>query len=273
MSWLTFRLHRTEVFLLGLMLLLFYVLFLSTHGEAVRITSALAGGACEGGNFAFSQECLPTPSRVVPNRGAGATLAQPCSDRGRPHIGPADALRHRTRHLPHALDARCYPAALVGDSGRVCAFDRNPVRHRFQPADEVVNSPWNALEGRMSQENFDLRGVLQIGYVIFAIGLVLALGTFIKRLGPTIIIASIVYVGVRIPFLNVIRPKLLPMSVREVDLEQRSVTRDWVVSAFWQTKDGTRLSEDALFQLCNGGESARKMGQGCYRRIVSPNMD
>lgn len=64
------------------------------------------------------------------------------------------------------------------------------------------SSPMDSSVGRLGNPWYDLRGTLPVGYTLFAMGLMLAIGTVSRRVVPAILFTILTYSAVRIPFNN-----------------------------------------------------------------------
>jgi len=71
------------------------------------------------------------------------------------------------------------------------------------------SSPRDAAYGRLNVDDYDLRGTLPVAHTLFAIGLMLAAGTLLRRTIPAIAIASVTYLCIRIPFIVWVREHLV----------------------------------------------------------------
>ena len=117
--------------------------------------------------------------------------------------------------------------------------------------------PFNELRGQFHSDYFNFQGTVPIAYVLFATALVLAIGSISRRAVPTLIIALVVYVPVRLGFESRVRPHFRePMTAIE-DLasgEPRSATsagqHDWIVGSGFVDELGNRLSQAEFMAIC-----------------------
>jgi hypothetical protein len=58
--------------------------------------------------------------------------------------------------------------------------------------------PFDAIYGRMETSDFDVEGIVPLAYVLFALGLGLAVGVVWRRTAPSIVVAQLGYIGGRI---------------------------------------------------------------------------
>lgn len=131
--------------------------------------------------------------------------------------------------------------------------------------------PLNRTNGMLGSPWYDLRGILPVGYTAFAIGLMLTVGTLVRRTVPTMLVTAVVYAAVRIPFNTWIRPYLIAPITKPMDEVWRSsaagervespfVERPWILANRYQTPAGKFLSDGQITKLCdptgNGGKDA-----------------
>lgn len=130
------------------------------------------------------------------------------------------------------------------------------------------NSPRDALNGRLNGDAYDFRGTLPIGHMLFAIGLTLAIGVVVKRPVPALGLASVAYVGLRIPFMEWARPRLVtPVTQPEADYHMASAGNIWWLGSFWQDASGHRISEQAFYEMC--APSPFEMSRGAFERCIA----
>ena len=68
-------------------------------------------------------------------------------------------------------------------------------------------TPLDQLHGRMDQNVFDFEGIVTFGYVLFALGLTLALGAVWRRTAPAVVVGFIGFTVVRIFVLGWLRQR------------------------------------------------------------------
>lgn len=101
---------------------------------------------------------------------------------------------------------------------------------------------------------YDLRPLILTSTTVFAIGLVFAVGTIIRRPIVSIVVVAIIFVIVRIPFSERIRPVLLPpkTSVQADYFANRSNGNDWSIDVYILNSMGDRISSERFEELCAG---------------------
>lgn len=113
------------------------------------------------------------------------------------------------------------------------------------------SSPRLKIDGRVGGDFYDMLGTLPIAHTLVAIGLVAATGVVIRRLVPALFVSSIAYVGIRLPFMLWIRPNLVAPIKSTLDPAVSSFeSTGWHLSSYWIDPAGKHISEDQLFQLC-----------------------
>jgi hypothetical protein len=131
----------------------------------------------------------------------------------------------------------------------------------FAAAFTVVFHWWSApldrVEGRFGRDTYDLHGALPIGHTLFAVGLMLAVGTVLRRPVPALALAALAFVAVRVPFTVWIRPHLTPpVTTTASRYTETSRTGDWVLSWYWRDAAGNRRSDEQYYSLCQATGTA-----------------
>jgi hypothetical protein len=107
------------------------------------------------------------------------------------------------------------------------------------------------VNGRLGYDTYDLHGALPVGHTLFAIGLMLAIGSVLRRLLPAIALAAIAFVAVRVPFAVAIRPHLIPPRTETAAAHDASFeVGHWQLEQFWRDSAGNRLSNADYLDLC-----------------------
>lgn len=266
MIWLTWRLQRAELILLGLILVGLGGLLLETHADVVAISNPLPAAECPTLLIGTEGVCPIETSRLYQliNQGlpwlnflpliAAVLLALPIVselENGSYRLAWTQGITRR-----HWTQIKFGILLLCG-----VAFAAI-----FAAAFNWWSSPEDALRGRFSDDAYDFRGILPVGHTLFAIGLMMAAGVLLKRPIPALVIASVVYVGVRIPFMIWMRPRLVspviqPLSERRAD-EARNV---WLIDSYWRDSAGKRLDPSDFFDFCfpPGIEPTRELREQC----------
>lgn len=101
---------------------------------------------------------------------------------------------------------------------------------------------------------YDLRPLILGGSTVFAIGLVLAIGTLVRRPIVSMAVSGLLYAAIRLPFSERIRPVLLPPQVStQADYFAKTANgNDWMINVYILNALGDRVSEEQFQQLCAG---------------------
>ncbi len=111
--------------------------------------------------------------------------------------------------------------------------------------------PWDQLDGRIQPNSaFDFEGLMPTAYLLFAVALILLLGTLLRRTVPALGIAAVVYVVTRLTVQSFLRPNFLaPLTDRGGG--SPAVSRgDWGLSSGFLGRHGHSLSDDSVLNLC-----------------------
>ncbi len=112
--------------------------------------------------------------------------------------------------------------------------------------------PWDQLDGRLQPNNaFDFEGLMPTAYLLFAVALILLLGTLLRRTVPALGIAAVVYVVTRLSVQSFVRPNFLaPLADRGGGSPAFS-RLDWQLGGGgFMDRHGHALSDDFVLNLC-----------------------
>jgi hypothetical protein len=252
MIWLTWRLQRTEYLLLGLMLLALSGLLLQTHGDVVKQYEAMASAGCSAGTEGFVRPCqMEIP--VVGKAYQFVNTALPWFN-----FLPLIAALLMALPIVTEFEGGTYRLAWTqGVSRQQWARTKIGLLTLSGMAFAAVfaltfgwwSAPIDRLQGRLGSDTYDFHGTLPIGHTLFAIGLMLAVGVILRRTVPAIFLASVLYLGARIPFMIWARPHLVSPLTRTVGLNSRPPSMgEWGLSSHLIDAAGNRVSERRLFE-------------------------
>ncbi len=111
--------------------------------------------------------------------------------------------------------------------------------------------PWDQLRGSIQPNSaFDFEGLMPTAYLLFAVALILLLGTLLRRTVPALGIAAVVYVATRLAVQSFLRPRFLaPLTDRGGG--SPAVGRgDWGLSSGFLDRLRHSLSDDSVLNLC-----------------------
>jgi hypothetical protein len=113
----------------------------------------------------------------------------------------------------------------------------------FTPLNRV-DSPFNA--------SFNTTGVVPIAYVLFALGLTIALGALTRRAVLAVVLAFFIFFVARESIENIARPAYLApieqMTTQEA--QPADIERAWVLDQGFSATDGSRLDKGEVAQIC-----------------------
>ena len=274
MTWLTWRLQRTELLLLGaIMTVLVGMLVLSRSDVMMR-------------NTYYAPEDCPVPLTIAP----GSESDGGCYPRPGRIFELVSGLLSWMDFLPLIGGLLlAIPIIIELENGTYrLAWTQSVTRTRwalvkvgilslsglgFAAVLSLTFTWWNAPRdqtvGTLGTEWYDLGGTLPIAYTAFAIGLMLAIGTMTRRLVPTILAASIVYTAVRVPFNTWVRPHLVAPLTEPVYGTDQGLSANaraeanaadmvpWVLSQQYLKPSGKVVSNEQFMELCG-----RTAGEG-----------
>jgi len=133
--------------------------------------------------------------------------------------------------------------------------------------------PLNQVYGRF--DDFDFQGIVPLGYVLFALGLALALGVVLRRTAPAIVVGFAVFVAARIFDQSWLRQRFVtPLSGtwRQGSEGPKLFgphARDWILSEAPSDKGGHLFTGGLeVLQSCarNLGNGVKALDQHCLAR-------
>ena len=267
MTWLTWRLQRTELVLLGVMILVLGGLLLRTHADVVTLSRSLTPNECPVPLPGPEQGCLIELSwlyRLV-SGGLGGLNFLPLIAALLLALPIVVEFENGTYRLAWTQGVtRGYWVRTKFGILNLCGVAFAAL---FALMFRWWNSPMDQVSERFSLSRYDLRGTLPVGLTLFAIGLTLAVGTVLRRPIPAFVLASVAFVAVRAPFMLWIRPRLIsPLTRTEAEYQEAHAGfGNWWLSTHWQDAAGKRLSESQYSDLCypTGVYVTRQMHEQC----------
>lgn len=272
MIWLTWRLQRTELALLGLMIAGLVAMLLLTHGDVVALSRDYSVAPCPNPSSGTMGFCFIETGLFykLVNSGlpflnflpllAAVLLALPI-------VAELENGTYRlawTQGITRTHWTRVKVGILVL-CGLIFAAIFAAVFHWW-------SSPKDALGGRLETNDYDFRGTLPIAHTLFAIGLMLMMGTVLRRPIAAIAIASVAYVAIRVPFMVGIRERLVsPVTATESDYQLTASSLDWQLSWHWRDAAGNRVSEIRYVELCSPRTISMEAAEDCANRFGLTN--
>ena len=270
MIWLTWRLQRAELALLGLMFVGLIGILLLTHGDVVALNRDYSVEQCpnsESGSLGFCYIETSFLYKLISNGLpflnflpliAALLLAMPI-------VTELENGSYRlawTQGITRAHWTRARLGLLV-----LCGVLFAAV---FAAVFHWWSSPKDALQSRLGAEDYDFRGVVPVAHVLFAIGLTLALGTLLRRPVAAIALAAVTYVAIRLPFMVWARDLLVTPVTERFQPEAIGpafYSDKWVLSWGWQDAAGNRVSEAEFFERCRPYWAANESMHACETQL------
>ena len=208
MTWLVWRLHRTQLYVGAALLAALTVLLLVTGLQmASQYHSALA--AC-----AASHSCANLASTLFLGSHAVGFLV--IMTLGVPALfglfwgAPLVAVRVRDRHRPVRLDAERHPQALARGHGRWMLLAAAAWGGAVSALVTWWSGPDNALQlDQFKPGRFDIMGIVPVGYALFAMALGLCAGALMRRTLPAMAVTLAGFIVVRAVVTLWLRPHYL----------------------------------------------------------------
>jgi len=116
--------------------------------------------------------------------------------------------------------------------------------------------PFTTLQGSFSPDSFDLVGVVPLAYMAFALALGIAAGTLLRRAIPAMVVTLAGFLAARLPILAWVRPYYLPPLTANWDPSQSLMSpisrADWQFSQNFVDTNGHALSDPQVYSACAG---------------------
>ncbi len=138
------------------------------------------------------------------------------------------------------------------------------------PLDGIQSETRGSLPSRLAPVAFAMRGVVPIGYAVFALVLGVTLGVLLRRSLPAMALTLAVYVAVQVAVPFLVRPHLVPTVTQTVEISQETMAglgsqggsdtiefqarpsdpSDWVIANETIDADGRVTGLPAWFSAC-----------------------
>ena len=199
MIWVSWRQQRTETLIAAAIIALLAALLVPTGIEMANafdrdgLSACLGQNASEGCGSAI--QSFLTRYEWLDNLTSWFTLVPGLIG---VLLAASVRARARERHLPARLDAEHHAPALDRHQARHVHRRGARRRARDDAARHLVAHAARRPEGRMENSVFDFEGTVAVGYVLFALGLALAVGAVWRRTVPALVVAFVGYVAARV---------------------------------------------------------------------------
>lgn len=265
MTWLTWRLQRTELVLLGLIILALGGSLLLTYADFVATTTF------------YTAETCPVP--LTPSGTEGAICIVPVSQLFELvmewlqwfNVLPLVAAVLLALPIVIELERGTYRLAWTQSVTRgrwvrtkfaVVSLGGLGFAALFALAFHWWSAPSSQHSPAFDAPWYDLRGTLPIGYTLFAIGLMLAIGALARRPILTIMLAAIAYAAVFMPIMTELRPQLLTPVTRPSGPGAPG-RGDLVVFQGFQDTAGNLVSYAEQGELCANAQQSKEAAWQC----------
>jgi hypothetical protein len=114
--------------------------------------------------------------------------------------------------------------------------------------------PFIRLSGNFGQNVFDLEGTAPVAYMAFALAVAIAAGTLLRRALPAMALTILLFLGVRLPVDNWVRPHYqVPVTATYSLAVGDEPTRldDWVVDDSFINRQGQPVDISAIVNVCD----------------------
>lgn len=268
MTWLTWRLQRNELALLGLMIIGLVGMLLLTRGDVVALNRDYTVNPCPNPNNESLGFCFIETSflyKLLSN--------------GLPFLNFLPLIAALLLALPIVMELENGSYRLAWTQGitrshwtrikvgalTLCGLLFAAI---FAATFHWWSSPKDALQSRLGADDYDFRGTLPVAHTLFAIGLMLALGTVLRRPIAAIAIGSVAYVAIRVPFMVWARERLVDPVTAPMDPNGLGFpAHGWPLLWHWQDAAGNRLSDQQYFERCSPIWNSGSDPIGCEERL------
>jgi hypothetical protein len=271
MTWVSWRLQRTETVIAATLLTLLAALFVPTGLNMASDYTHAGLAACAGKN---TLACHEAASGFLNRFSAessllgwfnllpgilGVLLAAPLLldlETGTVRLAWTQSIT-RSRWLATRLAVTCTAALLAaGALTALVTWWRGPL---------------DQLSGRMGPNVFDYEGIVSFGYVLFALGLALAIGATWRRTVPAVVVGFVGYTAARFLTQHWLRKHFVApiSSVVPATNPGPNLTGAWVLSGEPSDRFGHPASNSvSLFQTCSRavGSISRTLDPACLAR-------
>jgi ABC-2 family transporter protein len=255
MIWLTWRQHRTEIFLVGGALALIALALVVTGREIADAYQQWGVGACVANPEL--PNCFDIISRFEDQYGFWAS-AIPWLNLvpallailiGAPLV--ARELEHGTHRLiwTQSVTRTRWLAAKLGivlGIGLVVAVVLTAILTWWR-------TPFDAMGGHMPPDGFDLEGTVSLGYIVYALALAITASTLLRRVVPAMVVTLAGFLAVRLPVEFWLRAHYLPpLTVTASPMQDTSSPgrMDWRLDDGWLDAQGHPQDFSHILSVC-----------------------
>lgn len=255
MIWLTWRQHRTEIFVVGGVLALLAIILVVSGREIADAYQQWGVGACMA-NTALPN-CFEIVSRFEDQYGVWASavpwlnlvpallailIAAPLVAREVEHG------THRLVWTQSVTRVRWLAAklGLVLGIGLVVAGALTLILTWWR-------TPFDAMGGHMSPSGFDFEGTVSLGYMVYALALGITASTLLRRVVPAMVVTIAGFLAVRLPVEFLLRERYIPpLTVTASPMQDTSAPSrlDWRIDDGWLDAQGHPQDFSHILNVC-----------------------
>ncbi len=121
----------------------------------------------------------------------------------------------------------------------------------------------------MRPSEFDLQGVVPVGYFVATVAIGIAAGTLIRRTLPAMGVAIVAFLAARFGTIDLLRPHFMPPVVASARVGNAPITGrgDWSLTDVLTNSSGHVFSgRFAIDQLCAAGDSSKQAISTCLQQ-------
>lgn len=277
MTWLTWRLHRTEA-AIGVLLFagLIVIMLLATRSVDAAYNAARDGGCFDNGQGTLCNERLidyfNRSSRwnnlTVLLHGVPLAVAALLT------IPTLQELGRGTHRLAwtQSISRRRWSLSRIGFAAGVATL---VAAVWAATATDWRSSILRGEERSFGRNAFELSPTVLLGYALFAVALALAAAVVIRRLVPVLALIAVGFIGARVVTSFVLRPRYRPPIEETVAAANdtgpfTAFENRWVVDESWLASTGERISWERVNQLCASGANEQNF-ETYYQQCLVDN--
>ncbi|MDP9469294.1 MAG: hypothetical protein M3Q71_01315 [Chloroflexota bacterium] len=258
MTWLTWRLHRTEA-AIGILLFaaLIVIMLLATQSVDAAYHAAVTGGCLDVGQGILCSERLTNYFERSSRWSNLTTLLHgvPLAVATLLAIPTLQELARGTHRLAwtQSISRRRWSLSRLGFAASIATL--------VALIWVLTAREWRAsilrdeAQQGFGQNAFDLSPAVLMGYALFAVALALTAAVVVRRLVPVLALTAVGFIGTRIFTTFVLRERYRDPIEETIpatdDMGPGLAFQDrWILDETWLTRTGERLSWDRVYQLC-----------------------
>jgi hypothetical protein len=257
MTWLTWRLHRTEAAIgIPLFVALIAIMVLASGSVDAAYAAARDGNCFDDGQDPLCSELLSDYYQRTSRWGNLTTLLHgvPLAAAALLAIPTLHELEGGTNRLAwtQSISRRRWSRFRIGFAAGIAIL--------VAAVWAVAASDWRASvlrgeERSFAQNAFELSPAVLFGYGLFAVALGLAAAVVVRRLIPTLALLAVGFIGTRIVTTFVLRERYRAPIEETIpatgDAGPFTAFADrWILDETWLSRSGERLSWEYVYRIC-----------------------